>query len=50
MDTASVRINLAMCQREDMSKFLEEARVALAGEKKRANPILRLVVDNTSKG
>jgi hypothetical protein len=52
MDSASVRINLAMCQREDMCKLFEEARLALltAGEKKGADPILRLVVNNTIKG
>jgi hypothetical protein len=51
MDNASTRINLAMCQREDMSTLFEEARMALStGEQKKgADPILRLVVDNTTK-
>jgi hypothetical protein len=49
MENASLRIHLAMCQREDMFKLLEDARVALASqtENQGGDPILRLVVDNT---
>jgi len=51
MDNASTRINLAMCQREDMSTLFEEARMALStGEQeKAADPILLRVVDKTTK-
>jgi hypothetical protein len=51
MDNASTRISLAMCQRQDMFKLFEEARVALSTEdgKKDRAPLLRLVVDNTTK-